>query len=152
MKPNIYHYLRLGLPPKQIAKRLKISQASVYRAQAIRLIRVLLPGDLHCGHNTGLTPPAYQYKVIDNPETEEHRKRNKWALLQREMWDWYVRRIEELQPIDRMLVLGDTIDGDGAASGGTELMTTDRKVQCQMAIEALKLVKAKKTTMVFGTA
>ena len=152
MNSNIYHYLRLGMSPDALAKRQGISLSSVYKARKVKPQRILLVGDLHCGHNTGLTPPAYQYKIIEKPETEEHNKRNKWATLQHEMWDWYITRIDELRPINRMLVLGDTIDGSGEKSGGTELITTDRKVQCQMAIEALKIPQAGKVTMVFGTA
>ena len=56
-----------------------------------------------------------------------------------------------LKPIDHLLVMGDLIDGDGKRSGGTELITTDRKKQVCMAIEAVEVVGAKKMTMVYGT-
>ena len=56
-----------------------------------------------------------------------------------------------LKPISRALVLGDLIDGDGSRSGGTELITTDRKVQVCMANEALEIIEADRMSMVFGT-
>jgi len=109
---------------------------------------VLLPGDYHCGSNVGLTPPSYQIARVSNPITEEHRKRNKWAVLQRECWEWYIRTLKILQPIDKCYVMGDVIDGDGARSGGTELIVADRKVQASMAIES---IQAKEYLFVYGT-
>ncbi|MCK5608845.1 hypothetical protein KAR91_43635 [Candidatus Pacearchaeota archaeon] len=143
--------LRSGLAHNTIAKSTGHHISTVRKLSSTKPIRVLLPGDLHCGSNVGLTPPAYQYKYISNPKTEEHRRRNKWARLQKECWDWYVNKVTLLKPIDKAFILGDLIDGDGSRSGGTELITTDRKVQMCMAIEALEILEAGGMVMVYGT-
>ena len=143
--------LRSGLTHRTIAKNVGCSIDTVKRLSAKKPIRVLLPGDYHCGSNVGLTPPAYQYKYIAFPKTEEHRRRNKWSRLQKECWDWYINTVDMLRPIDKAFVMGDLIDGDGSRSGGTELITTDRKVQMCMAIEALEILEAGGMVMVYGT-
>lgn len=152
---NIIHQicigLRAGLSHRTIAATVPCNISTVHRLSGIKPTRILLPGDYHCGSNVGLTPPAYQYKYITNPKTEEHRKRNKWSRLQKECWDWYIKTVNMLKPIDKAFVLGDLIDGDGSRSGGTELITTDRKVQVCMAIEALEVLEANGMVMVFGT-
>jgi len=148
---EIYTGIRSGLAHKVIAEKTGQSIHTIRNLSAVKPERVLPLGDLHCGSNVGLTPPEYQYKYISNPKTEEHRKRNKWAKLQKECWNWYVNKLDILKPINRAFVLGDMIDGDGNRSGGTELITTDRKVQVCMAIEALEILEAKYMSMVFGT-
>lgn len=141
--------LRLGLPHQCIAKVAECGRRTI--SYYARPVRVLLWGDSHCGSNVGLTPPAYQTKYTPDPKTEEHRTLNKWAKLQKECWDWYIDMLSILKPIDRLLYLGDGIDGTGKRSGGTELIFRDRKVQVQMAIEAIEAVEAGKMTMVYGT-
>lgn len=148
---QIYSGLRINSAHKTIAENVGCNVRTVRRLSAVRPVRVLLPGDLHCGSNVGLTPPAYQYKCIADPKTEEHRIQNKWAGLQKECWDWYVTKVNILKPIDKVFVLGDMIDGDGTRSGGTELITTDRKKQVSMAIEALEVIEADGMVMVYGT-
>jgi len=143
--------LRLGKTLAGIATVVGCNYNTVRKLAVMGPTRVVFFGDSHCGSNVGLTPPAYQYKYIKDPKTEEHRTRNKWASLQKECWDWYVNTMDMLQPIDLLLNMGDNIDGDGERSGGTELITTDRKVQVCMAIEAIEIAKAKKMTMVYGT-
>lgn len=151
LKAQIYDSLRAGKRHKEIAKFLNCNISMVNRLSMVRPERALLPGDFHCGSNIGLTPPAYQYKIIENPKTEEHRKRNKWARLQIECWEWYIKTLESLKPIDKCFVLGDLIEGDGSRSGGTELITTDRKAQTGMAIETLEPIEAGGTVFVYGT-
>jgi hypothetical protein len=56
-----------------------------------------------------------------------------------------------LKPIDKLFVMGDVIDGDGKRSGGTELITTDRKKQVCMGIESIEVIGANEMTMVYGT-
>lgn len=143
--------LRSGASQRALAIKLQHSERTIRRVAAAKPVRVLPLGDLHCGSNVGLTPPEYQYKYISHPTTEEHRRRNKWAKLQTECWNWYVRTLNALKPIHKLFVLGDVIDGDGSRSGGTELSTTDRKVQVNMAIEALEVVEPDSMVMVFGT-
>ena len=137
-----------------IRRVMEFSGVGEHSIQTIRTkgpIRVLLPGDLHCGSNVGLTPPSYQINEVVNPTTEEHKKRNKWAILQHECWEWYTRIVEMLQPIDKCFVMGDVIDGSGVRSGGTELIVTDRKVQAAMAIESLEQIQADEYSFVYGT-
>lgn len=148
---QIYSGLRLGLAHKTIAEKIPCNIRAVRRLSRVRPTRILLPGDLHCGSNVGLTPPAHQYKYISSPKTEEHRRQNKWSKLQKECWNWYVNTVDMLKPIDKAFVPGDLIDGDGKRSGGTELITTDRKKQVSMAIEALEVLEVGYITMVYGT-
>ncbi len=143
--------LRLKTPHELIAQGVGCSLGAVRRVSRVGATRVLLWGDSQCGSNVGLTPPAYQTKFTVNPETEEHRIRNKFANLQKECWDWYINTLRILKPIDKLFVLGDVIDGTGYRSGGTEQIIIDRKVQVRMGIEALKEVEAKSVTMIFGT-
>ena len=118
--------LRLGSPHKAIAVRTGCSLTSIQRISKHNPARVVFFGDSHCGSNVGLTPPAYQYKYISNPKTEELRTQNKWAKLQKECWGWYINKLSMLKPIDHLLVMGDLIDGDGKRSGGTEPQDTHR--------------------------
>jgi len=143
--------LRLRLSQKLIAEMAKCGRDAVSRLSRMGPIRILLWGDSHCGSNVGLTPPAFQTKYTPNPKTEEHRTLNKWAKLQKESWNWYITKLDLLKPIDKIFYLGDGIDGTGHRSGGTELIVVDRKVQIQMAIEAIEAVETKNMTMVYGT-
>jgi hypothetical protein len=106
--------------------------------------RIVYIADLHCGHRSGLTPPAWQYTVDDDPV------RNKFAEVQRVIWDFYVEQMDELQPIDRLVVGGDAIEGKGQGSGGTELITADRKIQVEMAAYAIR-DRSKRIAILKGT-
>lgn len=108
--------------------------------------RVVFIADTHCGSQAGLTPPEWQYDL----EVIEHRW-HKFAKVQRVIWDFYKRTIESLQPIDVLIHAGDAVEGKGYRSGGTELITADRKIQADMAAECIELAKAKKVVMVYGT-
>lgn len=107
---------------------------------------VILTGDWHCGHRTGLTPPKYQ----DNPNGKlEH-----FAKIQSITWDWFSGKIDSIRNnhgIDVLVLNGDSIDGTGHRSGGTELIHTDRNYQVEMAIEAASFVDAKKHAVILGT-
>jgi hypothetical protein len=107
--------------------------------------RVVCVGDFHCGHYAGLTPPEFQGAFPHIPYYE------KFTALQRECWNWYAKMLKALQPIDLLIVNGDAIDGNGVKSGGTELLTTDRRVQAEMAIECAREAKAKRIAMTCGT-
>lgn len=108
-------------------------------------MRLVILADTHCGHLSGLTPPAYQC-APDAPG-----RRGKFASIQRAMWDWYAARLDALQPIDRLICNGDMIDGQGKRSGGTELITSDRDEQCDMAEQAIKHTRAPVVHMIYGT-
>lgn len=149
---EICQLLRSGMMKTEVAKKLGIHVSSVKRTvKKGQIKRALLFADSHCGSEVGLTPPSYQYQIIDNPPSEEVRIRNKWARQQHECWDWYVAILDTLGHIDICLINGDCIDGDGKRSGGTELITTDRKEQVAMAIECIDQIQADHYTMVFGT-
>lgn len=109
-------------------------------------MRVVIISDLHSGHRAGLTPESYWW-----PENGTTETRCKFAELQRATWRWYTERMDALQPIDRLIVNGDAIDGKGKRSGGGELITADRDEQCDMAQEAIEYTRAKKVYMTYGT-
>lgn len=100
---------------------------------------VVALGDLHCGHIAGLTPPDWQSsKGI--------------GKSQKEAWKHYLGFINKYKSPDLLIVNGDALDGKGTRSGGTELITNDMFEQVEMAYEALKLWKAKKIVLTYGTA
>ena len=108
--------------------------------------RVLLLSDSQCGHILGLTPPDF-----DAIPTDTSGKRYKLYLDRRRMWKWFVKKLEPLKPIDILIFNGDAIEGKGDKSGGTELLTTDRVEQTDMATVVIEQVDAKETYMSYGT-
>jgi len=66
-------------------------------------------------------------------------------------YNFFENKIKELQPIDILIENGDSIEGKGQKSGGTELIETDRLKQCEMAIQCLEKIKAKKIVKSYGT-
>jgi len=103
--------------------------------------KVVVIADLHSGHRTGLTPPDYQNAYPDKRYTD----------LQVKLWKEFTRMVDKQKPVDILIVNGDAIDGRGERSGGTELITTDRNIQCDMAIDAINYVEAGKIFMLSGT-
>lgn len=110
--------------------------------------RILIISDMHCGHQTGLTCPDWQYQESKNDVA----KKNKYARVQKECWIWFSKEIKNLGKIDLLIINGDAIDGNGYKSGGTEQITTDREKQCSMAIEIINFINADKIIMTSGTA
>jgi hypothetical protein len=108
--------------------------------------RVAIISDLHCGHKAGLTPPHWQLTPADTTG-----KRNKWVKVERALWREYDRRVKAVGPVDLLIVAGDCIDGRGPKTGGTELITTNRDEQCEMAEYCINRWQAKKIVMVYGT-
>ena len=106
--------------------------------------RLFAGGDFHDGHFAGLTPPGRHY-ALDGA-------RGAIGVLQRETWGWFDNEINRLKPFDGASLMGDLIDGDGAASGGTELITTDRNEQVEMACKVVETIGAKHNRFVYGTA
>lgn len=98
--------------------------------------------DLHAGHQSGLTPPEWQ---------KEYKKRDKFQRVRSVLWDFYAKTLDALQPIDRLVVNGDAIDGKGERSGGTELIEADRNEQAAIAADAIKYAKAKRVNLISGT-
>ena len=99
--------------------------------------RVLAISDLHCGSVVGLTPDEYQVGAIGSEMT----KRAKHSKVGREMWFEFKNMLDDVGPIDVLLVGGDCIDGDGKRSGGTELITTDREEQAGMAVACINEIR-----------
>jgi len=99
--------------------------------------RGIIISDPHCGHLCGLTPPAYQIKTRKGGTT----KRNKWAKLQEELWAAYADMLKKYGPFDFGLSGGDTLDGKGERSGGSECVTTDREEQVDMGVDVHNQVR-----------
>lgn len=99
----------------------------------MRKKRILVLADFHCGHLTGLTPPDWQW---DNESETAWRKEvcryQKWA------WKTYMAYLDEFRPFQRLIVLGDCVDGKGRKSGGNEQLTTKRSDQVDMAVACIK--------------
>lgn len=108
--------------------------------------KVLILSDLHSGHVTGLTPPAYQLKG----HTSEPRW-DKLVEVQKQIWKWFATTLQDEGPFDHTIVNGDCIDGSGDRSGGTELITTDRLQQADIACMVLEQIPTKKFTFTYGT-
>ena len=96
--------------------------------------RVCILSDFHCGSNVGLTPPEWQ-------RTE----------TQTALWNLYVEMIDQIQPIDVLIVNGDAIDGKATRWGGTGMITIDRVEQVEMATQCIEVVNAKEIYMTHGT-
>lgn len=108
--------------------------------------RYAIISDLHCGHKAGLTPLQWQLTPADSKG-----KRNKWVRVQKALWQEFSRRVKMIGPVDVMMITGDCIDGRGAKTGGTELITTNRDEQCEMAVACINMFRAKQIVMVYGT-
>jgi len=106
--------------------------------------RIFAGSDIHAGHVAGLTPPEYHY-----PQNGAFAP---VAGMQRELWKWFSKRVDSLRPFDAAFWVGDMIDGDGRRSGGTELITTDRNEQVNMAASVVHSVGAHQNRFVYGTA
>ncbi len=94
--------------------------------------------DTHCGSTYGLCPPQY---ISTNPH---HNK------LQREAWRAYKQMVVKWYRPDILLVNGDCIEGRQDRQGGAELLTNDRNVQAEMAMECIEQWDAKKILMSYG--
>lgn len=120
-----------------------------------KITRVVVVSDLHCGHAVGLTHHRYQWPVTEH-ENGDLTKRSKFAKIQQACWRAYAKALAALAPIDRAICVGDAIEGRGERSGGTELITTDREVQADMAVAALDEIRRHaangyRLTGVYGT-
>jgi hypothetical protein len=76
---------------------------------------------------------------------------DKHARIQRQMWEWFCARVEANKPINRLIINGDAIDGKGARSGSTELLTADRFRQGEMAVRIAQEIGAEEIAMSYGT-
>ncbi len=101
---------------------------------------LVIISDIHAGSLYGLTPPSYI-------STNLHHSK-----LQKEAWSAYMKMVGKWEKPDILLVNGDCIEGRQDRQGGAELLTNDRNVQADMAVECLQQWDAKKILMTFGTA
>lgn len=110
--------------------------------------RILAISDTHCGHRSGLTPPAYQQRPVGKSSV----KRNKWSTMQQDNWRMWKKLLRKYEPFDMMFHLGDAIDGTGRRSGGTELITTSLEEQVDMATDVCNSVRVhgKKGFKIYG--
>jgi 3',5'-cyclic AMP phosphodiesterase CpdA len=98
--------------------------------------RILAISDTHCGHVTGLTPPAWWTQRLLNQQAPP--------------WEWFTKAIEGFNP-DIVIWTGDLIDGKGAKSGGSELLVPTCLGQAEMATELVKIIGAKSNIFCHGT-
>jgi hypothetical protein len=100
--------------------------------------KVPIIADLHCGSVYGLTPPKYF--------SQFHKK------IQSESWQAYKHIVDKWFAPDILIVNGDCIEGNQTRQGGAELITSDRNVQVDMAVEAIEAWHAKTIFITYGTA
>lgn len=124
-------------------KKVKVEENTI----SDKRCRIVTISDLHCGHFLGLTPPEFQYNINSTKDS----KFKNIAKIQNEMYGIFMDLLKPLQPIDICIVNGDAIDGDGNKSGGTELITTDRNDQIEMAKNIIETIGAKKNIFIAGT-
>ena len=108
--------------------------------------RVGFISDIHCGNIYGLTPEEWMWSVSSGNKKVAHA-----ARVQKGIWEWYCREVDRLAPIEILVVNGDAIDGKGKQSGGTEQLTSDRKVQTDMAVRCIERANAKRVVIIKGT-
>ncbi|MFA5379745.1 MAG: hypothetical protein WC455_28560, partial [Dehalococcoidia bacterium] len=107
--------------------------------------RVLVISDLHCGHQVGLTPPGYRMP-------DEIANQEKFEMVRREVWKYFAAAVKKHRPYDILIINGDCLEGKGIRSGGTELITADRKTQCDIAKKIIEHLDVPVIRMTYGTA
>jgi len=108
---------------------------------------VMLISDLHCGHLVGLTPPS-RHGTLAKSASESQKK---LEAVRQELWRLFALEVKKRPTPDILIVNGDSLDGDGGRSGGTELLVLDLQDQAYMAAEIIKFTKAPKVYHTFGT-
>lgn len=108
--------------------------------------RVIVLADMHCGHIAGLTPTPFQCNGGN--------KIKDFAVkLERECWSAFNYLLKNTkQRFDIAIWNGDLIDGRGERSGGTELITSDRDEQGDIASRVVETVGANRNFFCYGTA
>ncbi len=98
---------------------------------------IVIISDLHCGSVFGLTPPSHF--------SSHHKK------LQTESWQAYKKIVNKWRSPDVLVANGDLIEGTQSKQGGAELITPDRNVQSEMAVDCLREWGAKQIFLTYGT-
>lgn len=107
--------------------------------------KIAVVADLHCGHAAGLLSPPYFWPA-DAPG-----RRGKIAKAQREAYERYCEIVEQIGPVDLVVVNGDAIEGMNRRQGGSELAIPDINEQIECAVELLSLWQARRFVVVAGT-
>lgn len=108
---------------------------------------ILVESDYHSGHRAGLTGPMYRRTDWKEREHELY----SFYVIQKEVYNWRKKILKEIGDIDIHFILGDTIDGRGERSGGTEIIEPEVTSQIVMASELIEEAGAKERIMVRGT-
>jgi predicted MPP superfamily phosphohydrolase len=127
-----------------------VSKKPVSKKSKSKPKRIVALSDFHSGHAVGMTPPEYWWPI---PKVREG-WRYKSCVVQRELWNWFEADIAEVRatkPVDICVLNGDLIDGRGERSGSTELVTTNRFHQGDMAVSIALQTMAETYVMTYGT-
>jgi len=100
------------------------------------MYRTLVLSDTHCGSIVGLTPPAFWNDT-----------NRRWLEL---LWKFFDNTLRQVGPVDLLVALGDLIDGT-QKNDPTALLEPDLGVQAGMAVDIVRMVRAKKRAIVKGT-
>jgi hypothetical protein len=106
-----------------------------------KIKKILVIADLHCGAITGLTPPEYFVNPLD--------KRRR--AIQEESWEWFSNTVKDIGYVDALIINGDSIEGKGSRSGGTELITTDLLKQIKIAERCIDEINTDNVFLTYGT-
>lgn len=101
--------------------------------------------DLHCGHKFGLCPPDRW-----EPESSDvvQQKIREWQM---KSWEWFANKAHQCGHIDRLVINGDAVEGNGIRSGATELYEADRLKQAAIAEYCARQFDFDQATVVEGT-
>lgn len=108
------------------------------------IAKCMFISDIHVGHYAGTTPPEW-WLSLKNKNPRKHG----FAILQRKMWNWYINTVKNIGPVDYLIINGDSVEGNGSRTGGTELITTDRAEQVRMAVAVINKVEVNKGIFMF---
>ncbi|MDD5358319.1 MAG: hypothetical protein PHX80_04180 [Candidatus Nanoarchaeia archaeon] len=106
--------------------------------------RILVIADNHAGHLFGLCLKQFKPPI----ESPWFSKVIEW---QEKTAPWFKKEIDKVRPFDALIWNGDALDGKGERSGGTELLTSDRIDQIQIAKDIYEFINPPTAHMIYGT-
>lgn len=109
-------------------------------------MKLLIAGDLQCGHIMGITPPKYQ-GIIANLYSEYP----KLTQITKTMWDFVEDFIKD-KKYDAAIINAEGIEGKNTRGGARELITPDRIKQLDIFAEVLQYIDAPNIYMTVGSA
>ena len=113
----------------------------------LKMTKILLIGDLHCGSRVGLMPPEVRV-VEEDGEVETHKQTSE---IQRILWRKFMECVKDVGRVDITLVNGDVVDGYGVKDKGAEQWNTDINTQVETACECLSQIRSKRFVITQGT-